>query len=335
MSTLASVRSLRPTRRGIAVAVVAVLAFALGATAGARSLNAVVVPALVGLAAAAVQLARADAPTVKRSIPESGFAGATRRVTVDVDSDVPCRITERVPDGVSVDGAAPSATVGHGGGFTYEIELERRGAHELGPATCRLTDSLGLFARRVDTEGSVTALVYPDVYVVEAEALADVVRRGLGDDRASFDRLREFSPGDAMGDIHWRASAKRAADEFLVAEYASRSEVSSVEIAGEAAAGSVDAMASTVASVATHLQDAGVGVAVTVPGGRVVAHSGDAVPLLRLLALTDDGRIDGEARADADIVVSGEGGNATVSVADREVDFDSLVGASRSREVVA
>ena len=334
MSTLASVRSLRPTRRGLAVAAVAVLAFALGATAGARSLNAVVVPALVGLAAGSVQLARADAPTVTRSTPEPGFAGATRRVTVDVASDVPCRITERVPGGVSVDGAA-SATVGHGGSFAYDIELGRRGAHELGPATCRLTDSLGLFARRVDAEGTTAALVYPAVYAVEGEALADVVRRGLGDDRASFDRLREFSPGDAMRDIHWRASAKRAADEFLVAEYASRSEVTSVEVVGEADAGSVDAMASTVASVATHLQDAGVAVAVTVPGGRIVAHPGDAVQLLRLLALTGDGRVDGEARADADVVVSGEGGTATVSVSDREVDFDSLVGASRGREVVA
>ena len=335
MSTLASVLSLRPTRRGLVVATVAVLAFALGATAGARSLNAVVVPALVGLAAGAVQLARADAPTVDRSNPEPGFAGATRRVTVDVDTAVPCRITERLPDGVSADGGAPSATVGHGGSFAYEIELERRGAHELGPATCRLTDSLGLFARRADAEGTATALVYPEVYAVDGEVLADVVRRRLGDDRASFDRLREFSPGDSMRDIHWRASARRAADEFVVAEYASRSEVSRVEVIGEAGPGGADAMASTVASVVAHLHDAGVAVAVTVPDGRVVAQPGDAVPLLRLLALTGDGRVDPEVRADADVAVSGEGETATVSVADREVDFDSLVGDSRGREVVA
>lgn len=335
MSTLASVRSLRPTRRGLVVATIAVLAFALGATAGARSLNAVVVPALVGLVAGAVQLARADAPTVERSTPDPGFAGATRRVAVAVDTAVPCRITERLPDGVSADGGAPSAAVGHGGSFAYEIELKRRGAHELGPATCRLTDSLGLFARRTDAEGTATALVYPEVYAVDGEVLADVVRRRLGDDRASFDRLREFSPGDSMRDIHWRASARRAADEFVVAEYASRSEVSRVEVVGEAGPGGADAMASTVASVVAHLHDAGVAVAVTVPDGQVVAQPGDAVPLLRLLAFTGEGHVDPEVRADADVAVAGEGEAATVSVADREVDFDSLVGDSRGREVVA
>lgn len=335
MATLATLRSLRPTRRGLSVAAVAALAFALAATAGARSLNAVVVPALVGLAAGAVQLARADAPTVERSTPEAGFAGATREVTVDVDSDVPCTVTERVDDGVSVDGGAPSTAVGHGGRFRYEIELQRRGDHDLGPATCRLTDSLGLFARRVETESTATALVYPDVYAIEGEAVAGLLGRQLGDDRSSFDRLREFSPGDSMRDIHWRASAKREADEFVVAEYGSRSETTHVALVGESALGSADAMASTVASLVTHLQDAGITVTVTVPAGRIVAHPGDPVPLLRLLALTSDGWVDDEVRADADVIVSGEGGQVRVSLPERDLDYDRLVGRQRGREVVA
>ena len=334
MATLATLRSLRPTRRGLAVAAVAILAFALGAAAGARSLNAVVVPALVGLAAGAVQLARADLPTVERSTPEPGFAGATRSVIVDVESDVPCTVTERVDDGVSVDGD-PTTAVGHGGRFTYEIELERRGDHDLGPATCRLTDSLGLFARHVETETTGRALVYPDVYAIEGEAVAGLLQQRLGDDRSSFDRLREFSPGDAMRDIHWRASAKRQADEFVVAEYGSRSEATHVAVVGESALGSADAMASTVASLVTHLHDAGVTVTVTVPAGQVVAHPGDATPLLRLLALTGDGWVDDEVRADADVVVSGEGGQVRVSLPDRDLDFDRLVGRDRGREVVA
>lgn len=341
MRALESVRSLRPTRRGYAVAVVAVVAFALGATAGARSLNAVVVPALVGLAAGAVQLARADVPTVERTRPDAGFAGARRRVSVTVETDVPCTVTEHVDDGVAVDEADaaadgdPVVAVGHGGRFAYGIELERRGAHRLGPATCRLTDSLGLFARTVETDGDTTAIVYPPVYTVEGEALAELVRRRLGDERSSFDRLREFSPGDAMRDIHWRASAKRQRDEFVVAEYESRSAATHVDVVGESALGGADAMAATVASVAMHLHDAGVTATVTVPAGRTVVHPGDSGSLLRLLALTGDGWVDDEARADADVVVTGESGEATVRIADRELEFERLLGSHRGREVVA
>jgi uncharacterized protein (DUF58 family) len=335
------VPAVRPTRRGIGVAVVAVLAFALGSTAGARSLNAVLVPALVGLAAGAVQLARADAPTIERSSPDSGFPGATRRVVLEVESDVPCTLAERIDDGLAVDGDAdadgdaPIVAVGHGGTVEYDVELRRRGEHRLGSATCRLTDSLGLFARELETTATATALVYPDVYAIESEALADLVRRVLGDDRSSFDRLREFTPGDTMRDIHWRASAKRPTEEFVVSEYRSHSEATHVEIVGESALGSADAMASTVASVAMHLHDAGVTVSVAVPAGRCVAHPGDVASLLRLLAVTDDGRVDDEVRADADVTVVGEGGRATVALADRDVEFDRLVGRHRGAEVVS
>lgn len=341
MPTLQSVRSLRPTRRGYAVAVVAVLAFALGATAGARSLNAVVVPGLVGLAAGALQLVRADVPTIERSTPDPGFAGARRRVTVDVETDVPCTVVEHLDDGVAVDDAdaadrgGPVVAVGHGGRFEYDVELQHRGDHSLGPATCRLTDSLGLFAREVETDATATALVYPDVYTVEGEALAGLVRRRLGDERSSFDRLREFSPGDAMRDIHWRASAKRQRDEFVVAEYESRSEATHVDVVGESALGGADAMATTVASLAMHLHDTGVTVTVTVPAGRAVVHPGDSGSLLRLLALTGDGWVDDEARADADLVVTGERGYVSVRAADRELDLEGRFGSHRGREVVA
>lgn len=334
MGRVERVRTLRPTRRGYAVVAIAVVAFTMGATAGARSLNAVVVPALVGLVASAFQVVRADTPSVERSTPEPGFDGDRRRVTVTVDAEVPCTVSERLNDGIAVRGGDPSVTVGHGGTFEYEIELQRRGNHDLGPARCRLTDSLGLFVREVETETTTTALVYPDVYDIEGERLADLVRRVLGHDRSSFDRLREFSPGDSMRDIHWKASAKRPTEEFVVAEYQSKSEATHVEVVGESALGSADAMASTVASVVTHLQEAGVTVTVTVPSGRTVAHPGDAASLLRLLALTGDGWVDDKARASADVVVRGEGGAATVTVSEREVDFEDLLGGHRGEEVL-
>ena len=325
---------LRPTRRGAAVAAVAGLAFAVGALTSARSLNAVVVPALVALAAGAVQLVRADPPSVERTEPAPGFPGERRTVAVTVESAVPCTVTDAVGAGLSPDGE-PSAAVGHGGRFEYAVELTARGAHDLGPATCRLTDSLGLFATERRAAGTGTALVYPDVYGMDGSVLAPLVRRVRGEEQASFDRLREFASGDTMRDIHWRASAKRQADEFVVAEYESYAEVDAVTVVGEAPPEGADEMAVTVASVAAFLHDAGVPVTVVVPGGRCAAPPGEMRPLLGLLAVTDAGRLETDRRSGADVYVRGEDGAATVSIEDREVAFGGVAGERRDREVVA
>ncbi|PSQ40678.1 hypothetical protein BRD07_06805 [Halobacteriales archaeon QS_9_68_42] len=253
---------LRPTRRGAAVAAVAGLAFAVGALTSARSLNAVVVPAVVALAAGAVQLVWADPSSVERTEPVPGFPGERRTVAVTVESAVPCTVTDAVGAGLSPAGE-PSAAVGHGGRFEYAVELT---------------------ARR---------------------------------------------------DIHWRASAKRQADEFVVAEYESYAEVDAVTVVGEAPPEGADEMAATVASVAAFLHDAGVPVTVVVPGGRCVAPPGEMGPLLRLLAVTDAGRLETDQRSGADVYVRGEDSAATVSMEDREVAFGGVAGERRDREVVA
>lgn len=332
----ARVRDLRPTRRGAAVLAVVTVAFVLGATTGARSLNAVVVPGLVALLAGGVQLLLAEEPAIERSKPAPGFPGESRRVSVAVDSTVPVAVREHVDGGVSVVGGedAATASVGHGGSFDYEVTFDRRGEHRLGPATYRRTDSLGLLCTEGETAASTVVLVYPPIYRIEGDDLATLVRRVLGNERSSFDRLREYVPGDSMRDIHWRSSAKRQRDEFLVAEYRSHSDTSRVSIVGESTPETVDAVASTVASVATHLHDVGVPVTVTVPGGTCVAHPGNAASLLRLLAITDSGEVDDESRATADVHVNGGGEQVTVTVADREVAFDRLVGDRRLGGVV-
>lgn len=332
---LASVRRLRPTRRGYAVAAIAVVGFALGALAGARSLNAVVVPALVGLVAGAAQLAGAGAPTLDRSDVHPGFPGETREVTVAVESALPCTVTESVarPLAVDADSHEPSVHVGHGGRFTYRVGLSERGGHRIGPATCRQTDTLGLFSRTTEPDGGTDVVVYPDVHAVESEDLGAVVRRLVGTERATFDQLREFAPGDTMRDIHWRASARHPREEYVVAEYRGRSEAAHPSVVGESGLGAADEMATTVASIATHLLDAGATVEVAVPRGRVVARPGQTAGLLRLLALTGDGRVEEADRAGADLAVRGEDGAATVTIDGREVEFARLSGEARGRGV--
>jgi hypothetical protein len=93
-------------------------------------------------------------------------------------------------------------------------------------------------------------------------------------------------------------------------------------------------MAESVASLVTHLHDAGVTATVTVPGGNTVAHPGDTRSVLDLLARTDDGWVEPEHRTNADMYVLGKGGRATVTLANREVDFDGLSGTHRGREVL-
>jgi uncharacterized protein (DUF58 family) len=336
---MTAIRRIRPTRRGIGVAAVVALGVALAAVGGTRSLDAVAVPAAVALAAGAVQLARADRPRIGRTDPDPGASGERRVVAVSVDSAVPCTVVESIGGGLAVeaptgrDGTADRRTgeatvtvpVGHGGTFEYAVELGRRGEHRLGPARCRLVDSLGLFRAGVDPEdGGATALVYPEIRTIDPAVLPAADRGPYGDDRSTFDRLREYAPGDPVRDIHWRASAKRPDGTFVVAEYGGRSGSGAITIVGESGAGGADAMASAVASLAVHLVAAGETVTVVVPDGERSARPGETGGALRVLALTDGGECTAAERERADVRVRGEGGTATITASDRTVGFDAL-----------
>lgn len=336
---MTALRRIRPTRRGIAVAAVVALGIALAAVGGTRSLDAVAVPAAGALVVGAAQLARADPPRVRRTDPEPGVPGERRVVAVSVDSAVPCTVVESVGEGLAV--AAPAGRdggsnrqgketevtvpVGHGGTFEYAVELGRRGEHRLGPARCRLVDSLGLFEATVDPEdGGATALVYPEVRAIDPAALPATSREQYGDDRSTFDRLREYTPGDPVRDIHWRASAKRPDEGFVVAEYGGRSGDGAVTVVGESEREGADAMASAAASLAVHLVATGESVTVVVPDTEHRARPGETGAALRALALTDGGECSAAERARADVHVRGEGGTATITASDRTVGLEAL-----------
>lgn len=326
---MTNLRAIRPTRRGIGVAVVVVVAAALAGVAGSRSLDAVIVPGVIALLVGVVQLSRATTPAIARSDPEPGHPGERRTVTVTVESDVPCTVVESAGGGLSLSDSrsgSVTAAVGHGGGFEYAVELDRRGNHRLGPARCRLTDSFGLFRADVEPDGSTTALVYPVVYGIDAGTLSGLKRGLHGDDRSTFDRLREYTSADTLRDIHWRASAKRADEEFVVAEYGSRSATDNVTIVGESTPGGADAMASAVASLAAHFTAIGVTVTVVVPDRERVAYPGSLNAAFRALALTEGGECSAGSRHRADIRVSGDREGVTLIASDRdeEIGFGSV-----------
>jgi uncharacterized protein (DUF58 family) len=321
--------------------IVIAVAIALGAGTESRSLGAIALPGSIALITGAIQLARAEAPTVTRSAPAPGFPGEQRTIAVAVDSALPCTIVEALGDGLTTPegGGTVTRAIGHGGEFEHVIALERRGEHQLGPARCRVTDSLGLFRAAIATDATTTVLVYPRIHELSPGVLAQFGGHGRGrsegwnDNRAAFDRLRRFTPDDTMRDIHWRASAKRPDDEFVVSEHAGRGATAAVTVVGEAATDGVDAMASAVGSIACHLLEAGVTVTVVVPTGERLVRPGEGAAALRGLALTESGaRIEGDRVAD--IHVRGDGGTATVRVADSEHKFDAISGGPREGAVI-
>jgi uncharacterized protein (DUF58 family) len=318
---------MRPTRRGLLVALATVGAFVAGPLFGARALNAVAAPSLVAFGYALVVVWRADRPAVERLVPAAGHPGETRTMALDVDTEGTAELEDRLPRGLHPRTyTAPLLGDSH---VEYEVEYGRRGAHPVGPLSVRLTDPLGLVARTFSYESEKEVLVYPTVTpVTDGSALSGLVDRAGMPDRQAFDRLREYAPGDSLRDVNWKTTAKYG--DIVVTEYAAEDQ-GAVTVVGEATPDgtgeNADAMAGAVASVATFLLDVGVEVELVVPGGDLDAGVGDRQrrAALDLLARTPPGRVAEGAVADADVHVVADG-ETTVEVRGSNVRYTDLVG---------
>jgi uncharacterized protein (DUF58 family) len=349
--------SMRPTRRGYAVVGVVVAALLAGAVFGARALDAVVLPAVVALVAAAIQLRRAPTPDLDRTLPPADVAGTSGTVTLDLDGDrtYPITVRDGLPAGVdTVDGtggraadegeAVVDAAVG-GDPVTYEIVPQRRGEHVVGPATVVATDVLGLVARSAVVDRRDTLVVFPRIGTLPgtlgAELQAAYQSRATTQ-RDEFDDLREYVPGDALRNIHWKSSARH--DQLMVQEFTDRADPERVTVAagvdigdpggvdgangtpagdaGSAADTPADRMANAAATVCVALVRGGASVTLTTPSGSVDAAPGRVRPALRHLAVADGGRV---RSADADVVVVAEGEAVSIRFDGREHRFDGRV----------
>lgn len=347
---------MRLTRRGWAVVLAAVAAVVLGALYGARALNAVATPALVALFAGAGQVWLADTPAVTRNEPPPGFPGETRTVHLDLEVGGPCTVRDAIPPGLAlvragregdtdqVDpdkvgtdrvGGVSTVELAGDGSVEYGIELRDRGEHTLGPVTVTVKDVFGLVAREFETGDVATVLVYPEVHTVAGErTFAGLVEQAGTAEREAFDRLREYTPGDALRDIDWKSSAKRTDEEFVVTEFAAPDE-GEVTIVAESGTGHADEMATAAASVALYLLDARIDVELVLPTGRIEPGSGDRTRghedqhkrerVLAGLARTRAGPVGGRERERADVSVTADVQGAYVSVEGHEVPFEALV----------
>jgi uncharacterized protein (DUF58 family) len=314
---------MRLTRRGWAVAGIGVGAEAMALAFGARALNAIVAPAVVAFVVGFVVLARRDTPTLTRQRPGPGFPGERRTVRLRVTADGPAAIRDELPEGLRAIGT-PTVSRASDGEASYEIRYRSRGEHRIGPARVVERDPLGVLARETTVAELTPVLVYPEVVAIDpTRAFAALVETTGSPERQAFDRLREYVPGDALRDVDWKASAKRADDELVVTEYADE-DATGITLVAAGEPGHGDAMAGAAASIAAYLEANDLSVTLVTPTAELPEGRGDEHrdELLELLARVPAGRT--AEHPDADVHVFADADGVTVTVRGSTVSFDAL-----------
>lgn len=323
---------MRLTRRGKAAVGVVALGVIASFVFGAQALGVIVIPVLVAVGGAVVQVRRAGRPAVTRRVPASGFIDETKSVTLsfDVSSPVAATVVDDADAGLELDGASFEATLGTSD-LTYDVTYRRRGEHAFGPLSVRIVDVLGLAEGERTYGGRDSVLVYPRVYALTGSTRHDLnllPEGGFEHNREEFDSLREYDRGDSLRDVHWKSSAKRAANDLVVKQFVSEEDVGDVHVACESADGWDDHVAEATASIALYLLDSGIRVGLSAPNGELEADAGadHREALLSLLATVGPGKVPEEHRSRANVVVTGsESTGVRVEMPEREVPFSSFV----------
>jgi uncharacterized protein (DUF58 family) len=324
---------MRLTRRGKSALGVVGLGVATAYVFGAQALGVIVLPVLVAVVGAVVQVRRAGRPGVERDVPEPGYIDETKSVTLtfDVSSPVAATVEDHADDALELAGSHFEATLGTTE-LTYDVTYRHRGAHALGPLTVSIVDVLGLAEATHEYGTRDTVLVYPRVYALTGSRRHDLnllPEGGFEHNREEFDRLREYDRGDSLRDVHWKSSAKRAADDLVVKEFVSEEDVGDVRLACEGADGWADQMAAATASIALYLLDSGIRVGVAAPNGELETDAGadHREAILRLLATVGPGQVPEEYTSNADVLITAsEGTGVRVEMRDQAVPFSSFVG---------
>lgn len=126
---------------------------------------------------------------------------------------LPGRVDLPIGDGL-VEVAVPLLRSRHAIDRTVSIPALRRGVIPVGPAVTIRTDPVGLVRREREWDDMHELYVHPRTVTVPATS-AGLVRdlegsasRRLVDSDISFHAIREYAPGDARRQIHWKSTAK-------------------------------------------------------------------------------------------------------------------------------
>jgi uncharacterized protein (DUF58 family) len=277
---------------------------------GGRGLNAVLVPGVVALFAAVVQVRLIDRPTLSRRVPSNGSPGEERTVELQFEAgrQLAAHVEETVGDGLAATGNSRDASIGDGEPFTYEVVYERRGEYGLGPTRVTVTDLFGLVERTYVYWNPDTVTIYPPRKSVPTgvrSALSVCTEVRAEHRRGEFDQLREYQRGDPLRDVHWKSSAKLPTDKLLLTELTATERRETVRVVAQTMDQRADELAVVTASVVTYLLDCGATVGLTTAEGRVEP---DGCPeqrdeLLSQLAVLGTHSVPPARRAAADVYV--------------------------------
>ncbi len=191
----------------------------VGLRLGITELVAAGVAALTLLALAIPFLARARPYTVDFALDHDRVtAGGSARVEVQVRNDTPTLVLPGVVDvpvgsGI-VEVAVPLLRRGAQHIETVTIPTPRRGIIEIGPLRSVRADPLALLRREATWAQTRELFVHPRTSALptssvgfirdlEGQASADLVDADI-----SFHAIREYVPGDAQRQVHWKSTAK-------------------------------------------------------------------------------------------------------------------------------
>jgi uncharacterized protein (DUF58 family) len=210
----------RLTRRGWAVLVAAVLAYACGALAAYPVLRALGGAGIGAVAAALVVTARRPRVAVSREVyPDRVRRGRPAFARLRVHNDGQRR-HGGFTAGDQVDGGYHSVAVrplapGADAVYHYDLPTGRRGRIQVGPLTLERVDPFGLGRSRLTTGDTTTMWVHPRTYPVRA-LVAGFPRHhhdGKTSDESPHGSLdlrdvREYVVGDEVRHLHWKATAR-------------------------------------------------------------------------------------------------------------------------------
>ncbi|GAB3460408.1 DUF58 domain-containing protein [Actinophytocola sediminis] len=219
----------RLTRRGWAVLVAAVLAYATGVVVGFPVLRALGGAGVGAVAAALVVTARRPRVTVDReAYPDRVRRGRPAFARLRVHNDNPRRhggftAGDQVDGGFHAVAVRPLAP-GADAVYHYDLPTTRRGRIQVGPLTLERVDPLGLGRSRLTTGDTTTMWVHPVVHPVRA-LIAGFPRHhhdGATTDESPHGSLdlrdvREYVVGDEVRHLHWKATARTG--QLMVRDY--------------------------------------------------------------------------------------------------------------------
>jgi uncharacterized protein (DUF58 family) len=161
-------------------------------------------------------------------------------------------------------GARPEPLRWRRRGVGFEVRMDRRGAHSIGPSTLAVGDPFGLVARELRS-ASTDVLVLPRVEAIADSALARLA--GAGQELrarrhdaagAEADALGPYRPGAPASRIHWPTVARTGTlVERRLAQESERLPLVVLDSSRPAHAGALDACVRAAASLCVGLAQAG------------------------------------------------------------------------------